>query len=176
MKQYFPLVPIIALTATCGKSVLADVVRILRLKECTPGESAQPNKTVFFSAPLYRKNLHYSVKTKPSNASAVIQEMADDILANHPNDTGIIYCLSQKDTATVAEGLYKASNGKIKTGTYHAAMDDHEKQRIHERWRRGQVKCVVATIAFGRACPCHSDEQVTSDLLLTFSPCARSRD
>ena len=120
LKQLFPTVPIIALTATCGKSVLNDVVHILRLKACTSGDSAEQGKTVFFSSPLYRENLHYSVRNKPSSAPNVIQEMAAEILAKHPNDTGIIYCLSQKDTATVASGLYEASGGKLKTGTYHA--------------------------------------------------------
>lgn len=59
------------------------------------------------------------------------------------------YTLSQKDTQAVADGLRKASDGAILTGTYHAGMDDYQKQRIHEQWRKGKVKCVVATIAFG---------------------------
>lgn len=120
LKQLFPKVPIIALTATCGKTVLNDVVRILRLPACTPGERAEPGKTVFFSAPLYRKHLHYSIRNKPASAPAVSKEMAEEILKDHANDTGIIYCLSQKDTMTVAQGLAEVSGGKIRTGTYHA--------------------------------------------------------
>lgn len=49
----------------------------------------------------------------------------------------------------MADGLFKASGGKIRTGIYNAGMDDNAKSQIHERWRTGKIKCVVATIAFG---------------------------
>lgn len=90
LRSLYPGVPIVAFTATCGRAVLNDVVRILQLKECTPGSAALPNKTVFFSAPLYRANLHYSVRPKPASADKVVQEMADQILANHRDQTGIV--------------------------------------------------------------------------------------
>lgn len=152
LRSFFPDVPIVALTATCGKEVLTDVVRILGLKGCTPGASAEPNRTVFFSAPLYRANLHYSVVKKPSSAAAVITMMVEEILTKHADDTGIVYCLSKADTEAVAKGLREASEGKVKTGTYHAGMEDWEKQRIHKDWRRGKIKVVCATIAFGSKC------------------------
>lgn len=149
LKQLFPKTPIIALTATCGKAVLNDVVKILHLKECTSGESAEPSKTVFFSAPLYRPNLHYSVRIKPVQAQSLAGEMADEILERYPNSSGIIYCLSQKETETFAQAIREYSEGKIKIGTYHAGMSDYDKENIHKRWREGRIKCVVATIAFG---------------------------
>ena len=52
--------------------------------------------TVYFSSPLYRKNLHYSVVPKPDKAEQQIAAMRDYILDKHPNDTGIIYCFSIK--------------------------------------------------------------------------------
>lgn len=57
---------------------------------------ANTDGTVYFSAPLYRKNLHYSVLPKPSSANSAIKNMADYILKHHPNATGIVYCLSKK--------------------------------------------------------------------------------
>lgn len=149
LKQLYPKTPIIALTATCGKAVLNDVVRILHLKSCTSGESAESNKTVFFSAPLYRSNLHYSIRIKPVQAPVFASEMAELILSRYPNSAGIIYCLSQKETETFAQAISECSGGKIKIGTYHAGMSDYDKESIHTRWREGRIKCVVATIAFG---------------------------
>lgn len=149
LKQLYPNTPIIALTATCGKAVLNDVVRILHLKACTSGESAEPYKTVFFSAPLYRPNLHYSVRAKPVQAQALALEMAEEIMLRYPNSSGIIYCLSQKETESFADAIRECSKGKIKIGTYHAGMSDYDKEKIHMRWREGKIKCVVATIAFG---------------------------
>lgn len=60
-----------------------------------------------------------------------------------------MYCLSKKDAETVAEELREWSNGTIRTGVYHAGIDDNEKETIHVRWREGKVNCICATIAFG---------------------------
>jgi hypothetical protein len=59
---------------------------------------AKTNATVYFSAPLYRKNLHYQILPKPSSAAAAITAMKDYILENHPNQTGIVYCFTKKVT------------------------------------------------------------------------------
>jgi len=57
---------------------------------------ANSSGTVYFFSPLYRKNLHYRVVPKPSKSSDVTKEMVDYILEHHPNDSGIVYCLSKK--------------------------------------------------------------------------------
>lgn len=57
--------------------------------------------TVYFSAPLYRKNLHYSVLPKPSSSNKVLEIMSDYILKNHKNSSGIIYCLAKKVCSSV---------------------------------------------------------------------------
>jgi ATP-dependent DNA helicase Q1 len=57
---------------------------------------ADTQGTVYFSSPLYRKNLHYTVQPKPSKGSDVVKMMNDYILKHHPNDSGIVYCLSKK--------------------------------------------------------------------------------
>jgi ATP-dependent DNA helicase Q1 len=52
--------------------------------------------TVYFSSPLYRKNLHYRVVPKPGKAADHLEAMRDYILEHYPNDTGIIYCFTTK--------------------------------------------------------------------------------
>ena len=52
--------------------------------------------TVYFSSPLYRKNLHYRVVPKPAKAADLLEAMRDYILEYHPNHTGIIYCFTTK--------------------------------------------------------------------------------
>jgi ATP-dependent DNA helicase Q1 len=49
----------------------------------------------------------------------------------------------------VAQGVMEVSQGKIKTGVYHADKRDSEKQKLHIKWRNGEVQVVCATIAFG---------------------------
>ncbi|KAF8600248.1 ATP-dependent DNA helicase [Ceratobasidium sp. AG-I] len=149
LRQLFPNVAITALSATCPPKVLKDLLVTLRMRQVTDGNKANELDTVYFSAPLYRKNLHYSVLQKPASAPAAIQVMADYITTNHAGHSGIVYCLSKKDTETVAEGLATASNGAIRTGVYHADVGDHQKESLHIKWRNGSVQVVCATIAFG---------------------------
>ncbi|KDR76542.1 hypothetical protein GALMADRAFT_120706 [Galerina marginata CBS 339.88] len=149
LRKIFPHVPIMALSATCGPEVLKDLIQILGLNQPVDGNNANAEGTVYFSSPLYRKNLHYRVVPKPDRAADHLEAMKDYILENHANETGIIYCFTIKDTDTVAEKLREISNGRIKTGVYNARISDAEKSRLHLQWRKGTIKVVCATIAFG---------------------------
>ncbi|KAK4686598.1 hypothetical protein P7C73_g3531, partial [Tremellales sp. Uapishka_1] len=149
LKTLFPRVPIQAVTATLSSKTLPDLLKILRLPPITDGRTANNSGTIFFSAPLYRPNLHYKVLVKPSNAKAAIESIGAWITDNHLGESGIIYCLSKKDTETVADALRERSNGAIKTGVYHAGIEDYDKEKIHVNWRKGTINVICATIAFG---------------------------
>ncbi|KAL1921463.1 uncharacterized protein VTP21DRAFT_11179 [Calcarisporiella thermophila] len=144
LRTLFPDVPIIALTATCSPSVLQSVVKILGLK---PPDD--PLGTLVFTSPLYRPNLAYKVLDKPDSAADQYQQISSWILQHYPNKSGIIYCLSKKDTHSVAEGIDKASEGRVRVGVYHADLSEDTKEKIHRYWRDGRIHVVVATIAFG---------------------------
>ncbi|KAI6134746.1 ATP-dependent DNA helicase [Pisolithus croceorrhizus] len=149
LRQFFPRLPILALSATCPPKVLQDILKILHMKPVVDGKAPPLDGTVYFSAPLYRKNLHYSVLPKPHSTKEAIAVMSDYILKNHENDSGIVYCLTKKDAESVAENLQGWSNDRIKTGVYHSEIPDARKELIHKRWREGTVQVVCATIAFG---------------------------
>ena len=51
-----------------------------------------------------------------------------------------------QDSESVAEGLMTASEGKIRTGVYHADVNDAQKERLHVKWRSGEIQVVCATI------------------------------
>lgn len=148
-RRLFPRTPIMALTATLGRQALHDVLQILGLRPTTPPEAAVARRTVYFRAPLHRANLRYAVMTRPANALAAHQAMCAYIEQHHANESGIVYCLSRKDTHTVADALRRLSDGRIRTGVYHADVDEADKQRVHADWRTGRVTVVCATIAFG---------------------------
>lgn len=57
--------------------------------------AAELGKTVFFSSPLYRKNLHYKVIPKPSKENDHFDIMVNYILEHYPNDSGIVYCTTK---------------------------------------------------------------------------------
>ncbi|KAI7889668.1 P-loop containing nucleoside triphosphate hydrolase protein [Mucor mucedo] len=140
----FPNTKIMALTATCPWSVMKDVMRILNMKQPQVN-----NGTLVYSAPLHRPNLVYKVVQRPDSAEETIRHITNWINDNYPKESGIIYCLSKKDAEVVAQSIIKESRGKIMCGTYHAYMDDEDKELIHQKWRKNQLHVIVATIAFG---------------------------
>ncbi|MBW0481303.1 hypothetical protein O181_021018 [Austropuccinia psidii MF-1] len=149
LKTLFPEVPIVALTATCPPNVMKDLLKILKLGPITGSRNANRDGTVLFTAPLNRPNLHYQVLPKPHSAAELIDELASWIEKNWPGSQGIVYTLSQKDTASVAQGLMTRSNRRITTGIYHASLSDSQKHQVHSAWRDGSIQVVCATTAFG---------------------------
>lgn len=51
-----------------------------------------------------------------------------------------------QDTETVAQGIIDASEGQVKAGVYHSDVTDAQKERLHIKWRSGEVQVVCATI------------------------------
>ncbi len=130
LRQKFPTIPIIALTATATAKVRGDIVMQLGL------DSPQ----IFISS-FNRPNLSYAVIPK-KNALRSIRALLD----THKGESAIIYCFSRGDTEKVAEQL--AQYG-FKTAVYHAGLTAPVRQRNQERFIRDEVDIMVATIAFG---------------------------
>lgn len=75
------------------------------------------------------------VCAKPKAASDQIQHMVDWISANYPNhESGIVYCLTRKDTEQVASELSQLG---LACGCYHADMDPSHRQSVHMQWSTG---------------------------------------
>ncbi|KAI9496188.1 P-loop containing nucleoside triphosphate hydrolase protein [Zychaea mexicana] len=144
LRTVLPKAPIMALTATCPWNIMKDVMNILGLRQ-----PQVPRGTLVYSAPLHRPNLVYQVLPKPDTMKETIQDMSKWILGHYRGHSGIIYCLSKKDTETVARDLYNESKGKIKCEVYHADLTYESKEDVHRLWREKKVHVIVATIAFG---------------------------
>ncbi|KXS97103.1 hypothetical protein AC579_1065 [Pseudocercospora musae] len=135
VRQRFPGVPVMALTATATEVVKSDTIHNLSMDGCA-----------VFTSSFNRTNLSYSVLPKPKGKQDV-QSMADVIKENHAKDTGIIYCLSRKNCEDIAAALVKEH--RIKAKHYHAGMDSIAKADVQKEWQAGHVHVIVATIAFG---------------------------
>eukprot|EP00736_Rhodelphis_marinus_P000521 Rmarinus@m.5413 len=133
IKKQFPNVPILGLTATATTSVLDDAEKMLGLHS---------PKT--FRSEFNRANLYYEVVRKPASSNATLDAIAERI--GRLQGSGIVYCLSRRDTEAVAKGLVERG---VKAACYHADMKTHEKHRAHAAWDRGDIQVIVATIAFG---------------------------
>ena len=134
LKKYFPKVPYMALTASATNKVQEDIKYILKTDDID---------TVFQS--FYRPNLKIKVMDK-SQHSDIVGDINNFIHMYHPSDTGIIYCLSRNKCEELSR---KLNNGGLHTNYYHAGLGNAERQRIQDEWKKGKVKIIIATIAFG---------------------------
>lgn len=133
LKRRFPSVPVMALTATANERVRADVVHQLSIYNCK-----------WFLSSFNRPNLKYIVL--PKTGVKTVGDIITLIKTKFPKASGIIYCLSRKETEQIAEKLQVAN---IKATSYHAGMTDKSRQKAQEDWITDKYRVVCATIAFG---------------------------
>jgi ATP-dependent DNA helicase RecQ len=133
LKENFPTIPVIALTATADKTTRKDIIKQLNL----------PNPEVFVAS-FNRPNLSLSVKQgiKPKER---IKDIVDFILSRR-EDSGIIYCLSRQTTEKVAEALVLKG---IDADCYHAGMSSEDRSKVQDAFITDQLQVVCATVAFG---------------------------
>ncbi|MBV8388490.1 MAG: RecQ family ATP-dependent DNA helicase, partial [Mucilaginibacter sp.] len=130
LKNEFPKIPIIALTATADKLTQKDILEKLNLKN--PAE---------FVSSFNRANITYKVVPKKNSFNQLIA-----FLDKRKEDSGIIYCLSRRSTEALAADLKTEG---FAAEAYHAGMDNADKARNQEAFLKDEVKIIVATIAFG---------------------------
>ncbi|OQU83989.1 hypothetical protein SORBI_3005G210500 [Sorghum bicolor] len=133
LKQNFPRVPIMALTATATESVRKDVLSALRI----------PN-AVILKRSFDRLNLNYEVIGKTKTPQ---KQLGDLLKERFMNKSGIVYCLSKNECADTAKFLREKY--KIKCAHYHAGLAARQRTSVQEKWHSGEVKVICATIAFG---------------------------
>lgn len=133
IREMFPNIPVIALTATADKITREDIVRQLHLR--------QPK--VFISS-FDRPNLSLTVKRgyQQKEKSRTILEFID----RHAGECGIIYCMSRSKTETVAQMLQKHG---IRCGVYHAGLSTQQRDATQDDFINDRIQVVCATIAFG---------------------------
>ena len=131
LRERYPQVPAIALTATATKRVQQDIIQQLGLK--------QPSVHI---ASFNRPNLYYEVFPKESRS---YNQLLKFIRAEKGN-AGIVYCLSRRSVDEIA---YKLGKDNIKVLPYHAGMSDSARMSHQNRFLRDDVQVMVATIAFG---------------------------
>ncbi len=130
LREEFPGVPMIALTATAEKQTRRDILAQLRLQDALQ-----------VCAGFDRPNIRYTVidKSKP-----YLQLNA--FLDQHQKESGIVYALSRKRVEEVAD---KLCNDGYRAAAYHAGLPAEQRKRVQEAFLRDDIEIVVATVAFG---------------------------
>lgn len=132
-RNSLPEVPFMALTATADKSARQDIEEQLGLKE-----------SKLFISSFDRKNLSIEVRGQVPKKKK-LQEISQ-FVERRRGESGIVYCLSRKNTEEVAAYLSEEGHS---VEFYHAGMNPEERERIQTEFINDDTKIIVATIAFG---------------------------
>jgi ATP-dependent DNA helicase RecQ len=134
LRQMYPAVPMMALTATATRRVQEDIRHQLALRE-----------PYIHIASFNRPNLYYEVRPKQKQPYEALRQRVAALL-RQSKGSGIIYCLSRK---RVDEVTAKLQNDGITALAYHAGLSDDERRDNQTRFIRDDVRLMVATVAFG---------------------------
>jgi len=130
VRDRYPDIPIMALTATATERVRQDIIQQLTLRN-----------PYIHVASFNRPNLYYEVRPKTKHSFAEVLQ-----IIQKKGGSGIIYCLSRKKVDEVA---YKLQQSGIQALPYHAGMNDVDRTTNQTRFIRDDVQVMVATVAFG---------------------------
>lgn len=130
LKQRYPSMPVIALTATADEATRGDIVRLLALQDPLIQVSS-----------FDRPNIRYTLveKFKPL-------EQLWRFVQDQRGKSGIIYCNSR---AKVEDTAARLQSRGLSVAAYHAGLDNDRRAQVQEAFQRDDLQVVVATVAFG---------------------------
>ena len=131
LHEHFPNVPRIALTATADAPTRHEIIERLALERAKQ-----------FVSSFDRPNIRYRVTLK-DNARKQLQTFLE---TEHPNDAGIVYCLSRRKVEETAAWLKDQGWDAL---PYHAGLDASLRSKNQKKFLREEGVIMVATVAFG---------------------------
>lgn len=134
IRQEFPGIPIMALTATATQRVQNDVLRNLRMSSPRLARTG-----------LDRPNLTFEVRPKRSIALDLTRELFSAI-SGDGGGSSIVYCLSKRHTREIAAHL---SRNGVRALAYNGDLNAEQRRHVHEAFSFDRIDVVVATLAFG---------------------------
>jgi ATP-dependent DNA helicase RecQ len=133
LAERFPNTPRIALTATADDRTREEIANELSLQNARR-----------FVASFDRPNIRYTIAEMGSMSAR--ERLWSFIEAEHPNDAGIVYCLSRKSVEETAAWLTRKGRTAL---AYHAGLDAEVRRAAQERFLKDDSIVMVATVAFG---------------------------
>jgi ATP-dependent DNA helicase RecQ len=130
LKQHFPSVPVMALTATADVTTRKDILNQLAL----------PNPYIHLDS-FDRANIRFTLAPKYNGEKQLL-----GYIKKKGDDSGIIYCNSRWQVENIAK--YLAASG-INCAAYHAGLESEIRSIVQEGFTKDNIQVVVATVAFG---------------------------
>jgi ATP-dependent DNA helicase RecQ len=133
LRERFPSVPRVALTATADQKTREEIAHELGL-----GEARR------FVASFDRPNIRYTIAEMGSMGAR--ERLWQFLAREHPEDAGVVYCLTRKSVEETAQWLTNKGRTAL---AYHGGMEAGERRRVQQRFLKEDGLVIVATIAFG---------------------------
>ncbi|MEA3404447.1 MAG: DNA helicase RecQ [Pseudomonadota bacterium] len=134
LRELFPNIPFIALTATADHATRHDILQRLHLH----------NPQIHVSS-FDRPNIRYTVLDKRQPMKQLVNFL-EERNQKTQQESGIVYALSRKRVEEVAQNLIdEGYNAKA----YHAGLPSEVRSKVHQGFLRDEIEIVVATVAFG---------------------------
>ena len=130
LRQRFPTLPFVALTATADETTRLDIVRLLGL-----------NDPLIQISSFDRPNIRYMLMEKFKPLDQLMRYVQEQ-----RGKSGIIYCNSR---AKVEDTAARLQSRGISAGAYHAGLENAVRAEVQEKFQRDDLQIVVATVAFG---------------------------
>lgn len=129
IREYFPQIQVIAVTASATHEVVQDIQAKLHFK-----------KTQVFRQSFERKNLRYVVQFEENKSDRLLK------IIKNIGGSGVIYVRNRKKTEEFSRFL---NQKKISAGFYHAGLSAEDRSTIQQNWIENKTQVIVATNAFG---------------------------
>jgi len=128
LREVFPEVPVMALTASATKEVQQDIIE--RLQLIKPG---------IYRQSIERDNIFYEVRYSENKPNEIKESLSE-------TGSNIIYCRSRKQTEMLSRQLQQQGYSAT---FYHAGIAKDKREEAQKAWMQNEVRTIAATTAFG---------------------------
>ena len=130
LRQHFPELPVMALTATADETTRNDIAHLLQMDD-----------PLIQISSFDRPNIRYTLVEKFKPTDQLLRYVQEQ-----RGKSGIIYCNSR---AKVEDTAARLQSRGLSVGAYHAGIESGQRAHVQEAFQRDDLQIVVATVAFG---------------------------
>lgn len=132
LREAYPQIPMVALTATATNNVESDITHYLKM-----------NSPLIIKSSFDRPNLYINIKPRSKN----VIENLKPLIEKFKDDFIIIYCKKREETESIRDLLREELGCRVKA--YHAGLSGERRTKIQNMFIQGRYKIIISTIAFG---------------------------
>jgi RecQ family ATP-dependent DNA helicase len=134
LRDSFPSIPLLAVTASATKRVIKDIQTTLKMK-----------KNILIKSSFDRPNLNINITMRNQHTTKNIIAIINNILKEKTGSV-IIYCITRKETEKISTILNK---NNIDSKPYNAGFSDKERKKTQDGFMNSEYRVICATMAFG---------------------------